>query len=552
MNIAIYIISALAIALGGYSVLPQEQLQGSAVNLGASALYPFQGGTGTTSAPAAGNILIGNAGGVYELKTCEDLTGSADLCDGSDDGGGGESWATSSSRYWFENDAQLGQLSDVSTTSLVTNDVLYWTGSEWVVTATSSWDTDTTYTAGGTLLNLSGTTFSLNEGTLTDTKICTYEAGIGIVCDYTDVVGSGSSGLATSTPIVDTYVTYGTTPSTVGAESAFTYDDATDNLTVVNASTTNLSASSLWGTLTGDVTGNLTGTASLASALAANGANCSAGNAPLGVNASGAVESCFDVWTEAENTAAGYIDSSALAPYFTLSDWYATTSAPQLTTLANLSITESQISDLVHWSTTSSDYWETQQTARTADDLSDNSTSDLSEGSNLYYTDSRVGGYINASTSMCVFLTGSADLCDGNDAIGVGGGDPGWATSTNGSDILLYPIDTSNDVIFGGSSSSTASFWHDVSASTTRIGNGGAGDSLVEFMINSVAKWVFGADDSDSDKFVVSSGGTLGTNNVLEIDSGGSATSTGATHVFTDGTNGLRITPGATTTLTFF
>jgi len=46
-----------------------------------------------------------------------------------------------------------------------------------------------------------------------------------------------------------------------------------------------------------------------ATALAANGANCSAGNAPLGVDASGAVEGCFDVWTEAENTAAGYISS---------------------------------------------------------------------------------------------------------------------------------------------------------------------------------------------------------------------------------------------------
>lgn len=50
-----------------------------------------------------------------------------------------------------------------------------------------------------------------------------------------------------------------------------------------------------------------------ATALAANGSNCSAGNAPLGVDASGAVESCFDVWTEAENTSAGYIGLSSLS-----------------------------------------------------------------------------------------------------------------------------------------------------------------------------------------------------------------------------------------------
>jgi len=61
------------------------------------------------------------------------------------------------------------------------------------------------------------------------------------------------------------------------------------------------------GTITGNLTGDLTGNASTASALAANGGNCSAGNAPLGVDALGAVESCFDVWTEAENTTAGYI-----------------------------------------------------------------------------------------------------------------------------------------------------------------------------------------------------------------------------------------------------
>ena len=54
--------------------------------------------------------------------------------------------------------------------------------------STSDWNTDndTTYTADGTFLDLTGTVFSLNEGTLTDTKICTYEAGTGIVCTHTD------------------------------------------------------------------------------------------------------------------------------------------------------------------------------------------------------------------------------------------------------------------------------------------------------------------------------------------------------------------------------
>ncbi|MEA3322614.1 MAG: hypothetical protein U9Q12_00125, partial [Patescibacteria group bacterium] len=43
-------------------------------------------------------------------------------------------------------------------------------------------DTNTTYTASGTLLNLAGTNFSLNEGTLTNNQLCTYVSGTGLVC----------------------------------------------------------------------------------------------------------------------------------------------------------------------------------------------------------------------------------------------------------------------------------------------------------------------------------------------------------------------------------
>lgn len=54
----------------------------------------------------------------------------------------------------------------------------------------------------------------------------------------------------------------------------------------------------------GPLTGNVTGNADTATALAANGANCSSGNAPLGVDASGAVESCFSVVTSEADTLA--------------------------------------------------------------------------------------------------------------------------------------------------------------------------------------------------------------------------------------------------------
>ncbi len=43
-----------------------------------------------------------------------------------------------------------------------------------------------TYSAGGTLLQLIGSVFSLKEGTLTDTKLCTYSTASGIVCNSDD------------------------------------------------------------------------------------------------------------------------------------------------------------------------------------------------------------------------------------------------------------------------------------------------------------------------------------------------------------------------------
>lgn len=63
-------------------------------------------------------------------------------------------------------------------------------------------------------------------------------------------------------------------------------------------------------TLSLDTSGTWSGNAGTATALAANGANCSSGNSPLGVDTLGAVESCFDVWTEAENTAAAFVAQS--------------------------------------------------------------------------------------------------------------------------------------------------------------------------------------------------------------------------------------------------
>jgi hypothetical protein len=124
----------------------------------------------------------------------------------------------------------------------------------------------------------------------------------GVLSCGTDATGGGD-GLATSTPIADTEIIYGTSPSQVGSEAAFTYDDATNLLTVTNASTTLLSATTLFGALTGN--------ADTSTALAANGGNCSAGSYPLGIDASGAVETCTDASTEIDSIVATHAGVAA-------------------------------------------------------------------------------------------------------------------------------------------------------------------------------------------------------------------------------------------------
>src|SRR3990167_6487859 len=149
-------------------------------------------------------------------------------------------------------------------------------------------------------------------------------------------------------------------------------------------------------------------------------------------------------------------------PFYTFFNATTTTALAEGTNLYYTSVR-----DLRH-STTSADWWETQQTARTADDLSDNTTTNLAEGTNLYWTDIRFDNRLSASssisgittlplltsigtmgsagqvlsvsgglatwvsTSTCAQITGSSALCDGDDATGAGGSFPFTATTWGG------------------------------------------------------------------------------------------------------------------------
>lgn len=101
-----------------------------------------------------------------------------------------------------------------------------------------------------------------------------------VICQCLDgvasVVGSGSGSSSNSFETINAPA--GTDPVA---------DSATDTLNVTCAG-----GLTCTGTAATDTLDFTMGTASLATALAANGANCSAGNYPLGVDASGAAESC--------------------------------------------------------------------------------------------------------------------------------------------------------------------------------------------------------------------------------------------------------------------
>lgn len=112
--------------------------------------------------------------------------------------------------------------------------------------------------------------------------------------------------------------------TTTGVVSARTITGTANQISVANGDCTGNptlsipTSPTLPGTTTGTFSGALTGNASTATALAANPTNCSAGNFPLGVDASGASENCTALPTTITGTA-NQITASASTGAITLS-----------------------------------------------------------------------------------------------------------------------------------------------------------------------------------------------------------------------------------------
>lgn len=464
--------------------------------------------------------------------------------------------------------------------------------------------------------------------------------GVGL-CDGSDASGSGGAGLATSTPIADTYVIYGTSAADVGAEAAFTYDDATNKLVVENASTT--AFSSPYASSTNAVAGLLSISTSLTIGgdtlieLCGTGITCTSNTlaASLGTSISAAEIADGDHGDFTYTSGVAAIDANAVAlGTDTVNNYVATiaddgqstitvnnsgteTAAVTLRVidvvctgclgsteiagldisadtnlaatypivLSNDTVTFSGLSTTTPWTgsgvayrvsdslistvATSSATCSTgvscsafdvlgtaapviTATLGTSVDLTSEVTGDLPY-SNLAQVSansilgnptgatadaqsvatttlfgalgtagqvlmSNGTGIVWAATSTCIQITGSADLCDGNDASGGGGssGNIPFATTTvyTGQD-LIYPVKNNEDFVLGKNSSTTAPFWWDVSATTTYVGNGGTGDSKLTLGPTS-NEWTTGYYSTDK-TFQIASSTSLGSSVAFSI-----------------------------------
>jgi hypothetical protein len=140
-------------------------------NLGASLLYPQYGGTGTSTKPTFGKILVGNAGGTYTLTATSSLGITAAI-------------------------GALDSISDVALVAAAYGDLLMFDGSNWVDRATS------TLGISGGSMTYPGAGIALSTGSGWDTSIADASAnwntayGWGNHAGLYDVLGQATGSIA--------------------------------------------------------------------------------------------------------------------------------------------------------------------------------------------------------------------------------------------------------------------------------------------------------------------------------------------------------------------
>lgn len=161
------------------------------------------------------------------------------------------------------------------------------------------------------------------------------------------------------------------------------------------------------------------------------------------------------------------------------------------------------------------------------------------------FTDLTGFGLANNGNALGIDTTGAADgECLVYESTGPtidwascgGAGGSKWTDGTN----FTYLTNTTYDLALGSSATETAPFWWDVSATTSYIGNGGAGDSVVTFGPTGT-EWTMGFDDT-YDSFAIASSTSLGQFNFLSMLSTSTLTYNGTSS--TDYLAGIRVLLG--------
>lgn len=164
----------------------------------------------------------------------------------------------------------------------------------------------TTGTFSGNLTgNVTGNVSGSSGSTTGNAATATALAANGANCSAGSFpLGVDASGAAESCTDAATQTELNTHAALTGTSAHGATTTNTASQIVSRDASGNFAAGTITASLTGNVTGNLTGTvtgnASTATALAADPTNCSAGNAPLGVDAGGVAQNCFDVATQTE------------------------------------------------------------------------------------------------------------------------------------------------------------------------------------------------------------------------------------------------------------
>lgn len=339
------------------------------------------------------------------------------------------------------------------------------------------------------------------------------------------ILATTYGGIGTST-IKTNGIFFGYSTSRFGQDDRFTYNTSTDLLTVGNGSSTNWTATNIWGTkltYTNASTTNLTvgtnsylgtvksGTwngsaidiSSYTNLTASNGIQLNGDNIEPATNYSIPLTASSTNW----NNSYDIVNASS-------SNWdIAYVKGLSAYSQAHATVTESILGiDLTGQAFSLTSGYEIPTTTRMLTwDTAYNIVNSSSTNWDAVYN--KMSGTMT-DTKYCTYASATGKIsCDSEG--GSSGGTTVFVTTTPS---LILPTSTlaTYDFMLGSTATATAPFWWDVSATTSYIGKAGAGDGAIDFTHNGTQAMTLGYDYS-AGKFRFSTTTDFSTGNILSF-----------------------------------